>query len=42
MIEQPAAAWQEEEEEMEEDQAEFLLSEWPDLKDEEYGSEEES
>jgi len=41
-----AAAWQEEEEEeeMEENEqvAEFLLSEWADLKDEEYGSSEQS
>jgi len=39
-----AAAWQEEEEEeMEEnEQAEFLLSEWANLKDEDYGSSEQS
>jgi len=44
-----AAAWQEEEEEMEEEEmgeneqaAEFLLSEWADLKDEDYGSSEQS
>merc|ERR1719348_2959469 len=38
-----AAAWQEEEEEMEEnEQAEFLLSEWANLKDEDYGSSEQN
>lgn len=38
-----AAAWQKEEEEMEEnEQAEFLLSEWANLKDEDYGSSEQS
>ena len=44
--EQLAAAWEEKEEEEEEmkenDQAEFLLREWADLKGEEYGSSEES